>query len=80
MPPGGAYGQRQTRQCRHLCPSVLYGVLWRCLVVGIRNTKQIENVARSPLLHHLSSTVGGLAVIRAYGKERMMIERSGLAL
>ena len=58
-----------------LRPSVLYGLLWRSLVTGVRNTKQIENVARSPLLHHLSSTVGGLAVIRAYGKERMMIER-----
>ena len=55
--------------------SVLYGFMWRCLVTGVRSTKQIENVARSPLLHHLSSTVGGLAVIRAYGKERMMIER-----
>ncbi|KAF0311378.1 Multidrug resistance-associated protein 5 [Amphibalanus amphitrite] len=54
---------------------VLYAVMWRSLVAGVRSTKQVENVARSPLLHHLSSTVGGLAVIRAYGKENMMIER-----
>ena len=50
--------------------------MWRYLVVGIQNTKQIENVTCSPLLNHLSSTVGGLAVIRAYGKERLMIDRS----
>ncbi|XP_037080857.1 LOW QUALITY PROTEIN: putative uncharacterized protein YKR104W [Pollicipes pollicipes] len=60
--------------------TVLYGILWRCLVTGIRNTKHIENVLRSPVLHHLTSTVGGLSVIRSYGSSTCWIKHTSSIL
>ena len=53
----------------------LYFLLGRGLISGIRATKQIENVMRSPVVHHISSTVSGLPVIRVFQREHLFAQR-----
>jgi len=38
-------------------------------------TRKLENVTKSPVLHHLSSTSSGIAVIRAYGRQETFQRR-----
>ncbi|KAF6040456.1 ABCC5 [Bugula neritina] len=42
---------------------------------GIRGFKRIENVTRSPLLSHITTTVQGLSTIKAYKKEKQFLQQ-----
>ena len=42
------------------------GVLW---------TRKLDNATKSPVLHHLSSAMAGLAVIRGYGRQEVFQRR-----
>lgn len=43
--------------------------------VGIRDFKRLDNVSRSPLYSHISTTVNGLATINAYGKQHLFTKK-----
>ncbi|XP_027219261.2 ATP-binding cassette sub-family C member 5 isoform X6 [Penaeus vannamei] len=43
--------------------------------IGIRDFKRMENVSRSPMYSHVSTTVNGLATINAYGKQEMFTKK-----
>ncbi|XP_037092830.1 multidrug resistance-associated protein 5-like [Pollicipes pollicipes] len=53
----------------------LYFFLGRGLISGIRETKHVENLMRSPVVHHITSTVAGLPVIRTFGREEVFTQR-----
>lgn len=55
--------------------SVLYYVLGKCLMSGIRETKHLENIVRAPVVQQLASTVSGLAVIRVFNKQNLFSQR-----
>ena len=38
---------------------------------GVRQTKKLDNKAKSPVLHHLSSAMAGMSVIR-WGLKRLL--------
>nr|XP_050025537.1 ATP-binding cassette sub-family C member 5-like isoform X1 [Dermacentor andersoni] len=46
---------------------VVYLLLDRWLNVGVREVKKLDNVARSAVIVHLSTTLQGVAVIRVFG-------------
>ncbi|KAL3185903.1 hypothetical protein MRX96_028779 [Rhipicephalus microplus] len=46
---------------------VVYLLLDRWLNVGVREVKKLDNVARSAVVVHLSTTLQGVAVIRVFG-------------
>ncbi|XP_050718620.1 ATP-binding cassette sub-family C member 5-like isoform X20 [Eriocheir sinensis] len=43
--------------------------------IGIRDFKRLENVSRSPLYSHISTTVNGLPSINAYGKQELFTKK-----
>ncbi|XP_045132970.1 multidrug resistance-associated protein 5-like isoform X4 [Portunus trituberculatus] len=43
--------------------------------VGIRDFKRLENISRSPLYSHISTTVNGLATINAYDKQPLFFKK-----
>nr|XP_053629471.1 ATP-binding cassette sub-family C member 12-like [Cherax quadricarinatus] len=43
--------------------------------IGIRDFKRLENISRSPLYSHISTTLNGLASINAYGKQKMFTQK-----
>jgi ABC transporter transmembrane region. len=45
------------------------------LNVGLRETKKLDNLLKSPVLNHISSTMAGLSVIRTYGRQKIFLER-----
>jgi ATP-binding cassette subfamily C (CFTR/MRP) protein 1 len=42
---------------------------------GVRQTKKLENRANSPVLHHLSSAMAGIAIIRGYQRQSLFQKR-----
>jgi len=47
--------------------------LW--LNIGVQETKKLENVFKSPVLHHIQSSMGGLSVIRTYNRQAIFERR-----
>jgi hypothetical protein len=45
------------------------------LNVGLRETKKLDNLLKSPVLNHISSTLAGLSVIRTFGRQNIFLER-----
>lgn len=45
------------------------------LNVGLRETKKLDNLLKSPVLNHISSTMAGLSVIRTFGRQKIFLER-----
>jgi len=43
--------------------------------IGIRDFKRLENVSRSPLYSHVSTTLAGLPTINAYNKQKMFTDK-----
>ena len=60
--------------CEFLLPALYFG-LGRGLISGVREIKHIENVMRSPVVHHISSTVSGLPIIRVFQREHVFTNR-----
>lgn len=42
---------------------------------GLKETKRLDNLRKSPVLNHITSTMAGLSVIRAFGRQRVFLER-----
>ncbi|GLH12006.1 Multidrug resistance-associated protein 5 [Gryllus bimaculatus] len=45
------------------------------LNIGLRETKKLDNLLKSPVINHISSTMAGLSVIRTYGRQKVFLER-----
>ncbi|XP_046999518.1 ATP-binding cassette sub-family C member 5-like isoform X1 [Schistocerca americana] len=50
------------------------------LNVGLRETKRLDNLLKSPVLNHISSSMAGLSIIRTYGRQKIFLERFCLKL
>ncbi|KAJ4445532.1 hypothetical protein ANN_12212 [Periplaneta americana] len=55
--------------------TALFMLLDVWLNVGLRETKRLDNLLKSPVLNHISSTMAGLSVIRTYGRQKIFLER-----
>ncbi|CAL4064557.1 unnamed protein product, partial [Meganyctiphanes norvegica] len=55
--------------------AVLFIFIRSVFRIGIRDFKRMENLSRSPLYSHVSTTVNGLATINAYGKQEMFTKK-----
>ena len=42
---------------------------------GILEAKKLDNIMKSPVIHHISSSMAGVVVIRGFGKEEGFKER-----
>jgi len=42
---------------------------------GILEAKKLDNIMKSPVIHHISSSMAGVGVIRGFGKEEVFKER-----
>ena len=42
---------------------------------GILEAKKLDNIMKSPVIHHISSSMAGVVVIRGFGKEEVFKER-----
>ncbi|XP_047739552.1 ATP-binding cassette sub-family C member 5 [Hyalella azteca] len=49
--------------------AIIFMVIRNIFRIGIRDFKRLENVSRSPLYSHVSTTLSGLDTIHAYGKQ-----------
>ncbi len=47
---------------------------------GVVWTRKLDNITKSPVLHHLSSAAAGVAVIRCYGRQAVVQRRFGADL
>ena len=54
---------------------VLFVSLDIIMNVGILETKKLENQTKSPVLHHLTSSMAGIHVIRGFGKQGVFQRR-----
>lgn len=55
---------------------VAYWVVFKCFTTVSRMTMRIYAIARSPIYHHFSETLGGVATIRAFRVQDRFIEAS----
>ncbi|XP_064100115.1 ATP-binding cassette sub-family C member 5-like isoform X4 [Macrobrachium nipponense] len=55
--------------------AIMFAFIRKVFRVGIRDFKRMENVSRSPVYSHVSTTVNGLATINAYGKQAMFTRK-----
>ncbi|XP_042240635.1 multidrug resistance-associated protein 5-like isoform X3 [Homarus americanus] len=55
--------------------AILFLYIRKVFRIGIRDFKRLENVSRSPMFSHVSTTVNGLATINAYGKQEMFTKK-----
>jgi len=53
---------------------VLFLVVQRFFIASCRELQRLECVTRSPVLAHVSQTLGGLSTIRAFGSQKRFIE------
>jgi len=42
---------------------------------GVLETKKLDNLTKSPVLHHVTSSVAGISVIRGFNKEKIFEDR-----
>lgn len=42
---------------------------------GVLEAKKLDNIMKSPVIHHISSSMAGVVVIRGFGKEEIFKER-----
>ncbi|CAG7725355.1 unnamed protein product [Allacma fusca] len=45
------------------------------LNIGVRQTKKLDNVLKSPVVGHLQSSMGGLSIIRTYNRQAVFQQR-----
>lgn len=55
--------------------AVLFAFLDVWLNKGLKETKRLDNLRKSPVLNHITSTMSGLSVIRSFGRQRVFLER-----
>ncbi|XP_066942829.1 ATP-binding cassette sub-family C member 5-like isoform X2 [Macrobrachium rosenbergii] len=55
--------------------AIMFAFIRKVFRIGIRDFKRMENVSRSPVYSHVSTTVNGLATINAYGKQEMFTKK-----
>ncbi|XP_077967877.1 ATP-binding cassette sub-family C member 5-like isoform X2 [Styela clava] len=55
--------------------ALVFVYLYRIFRIAVRELKRIDNVTRSPLFSHVTSTVQGLGTIHAYKKTDAFIEK-----
>jgi ABC-type multidrug transport system fused ATPase/permease subunit len=56
--------------------SLIYFVIGKLYINSSRDLKRIESVQRSPLYQHFSETLAGTVTIRAYGTERLFLQKN----
>lgn len=54
---------------------VLFAFLDMWLNKGLKETKRLDNLRKAPVLNHITSTMAGLSVIRAFGRQKVFLER-----
>uniref|UniRef100_UPI00358FE290 ATP-binding cassette sub-family C member 12 isoform X2 n=1 Tax=Myxine glutinosa TaxID=7769 RepID=UPI00358FE290 len=57
---------------------IIFLIITRLFRVAIRELKQLENITRSPLFSHVTTSIQGLGVIHAYNKADEFVERHQL--
>ncbi|KAK3927988.1 Multidrug resistance-associated protein 5 [Frankliniella fusca] len=55
--------------------AILFAFLDVWLNKGLKETKRLDNLRKSPVLNHITSTMSGLSVIRSFGRQRIFLER-----
>ena len=50
-------------------------LLDNALNIGVYQCKKLDNQLKAPVLHHITSTMAGLVIIRGFGKQRVFKER-----
>ncbi|XP_034256173.1 multidrug resistance-associated protein 5-like [Thrips palmi] len=55
--------------------AALFAFLDIWLNKGLKETKRLDNLRKSPVLNHITSTMAGLSVIRTFGRQRVFLER-----
>ena len=49
--------------------AVLFILLDLTMNSGVLESKKIDNLMKSPVIHHISSSMAGVMIIRGFGKE-----------
>ena len=44
---------------------------------GVLETKQLDNLMKSPVIHHITSSMAGVNIIRGFKKEEVFKKRYG---
>ena len=55
-----------------------FGFMDQMMTRGVLESKKLDNLMKSPVLHHISSTMAGVTIIRGFGKEDVFKRRSVL--
>ncbi|KAI6243900.1 ABC transporter, ATP-binding protein [Aphelenchoides fujianensis] len=54
--------------------AAVFVVFFLCFRAGIRSLKRTENVSRSPVFDHVTSSLDGLATVHAFGQNERFVE------
>ncbi|XP_068243109.1 ATP-binding cassette sub-family C member 5-like isoform X2 [Palaemon carinicauda] len=55
--------------------AILFAGIDIFLNVGVRELKRLDNVLKSPVIQHISSSVSGISVIRTFDRESLFLNR-----
>ena len=55
-----------------------FGFMDQMMTRGVLESKKLDNLMKSPVLHHISSTMAGVTIIRGFEKEDVFKRRSVL--
>merc|ERR1719369_228010 len=57
-----------------------FGFMDQMMTRGVLESKKLDNLMKSPVLHHISSTMSGVTIIRGFGKEDVFKRRFNVYL